>query len=173
MKRVAGCRIAPGQAQSCIRPAGAVAEWLRSGLQSRVHRFDSGPRLQPRPGVPLPIPTRAPTAQPPNFQTPPPAPHRGQIIGQHQQTQGKHPKANDGEKAKDAAKQQQHTDPKTQPARIAAHGMPNSLIIVLRHGLALPNAARSGLAAGNGGKNAGNPPACHESFRPMAALPRI
>ena len=26
--------------------AGAVAEWLRSGLQSRVHRFDSGPRLQ-------------------------------------------------------------------------------------------------------------------------------
>ncbi len=30
-------------------PAGAVAEWLRSGLQSRVHRFDSGPRLQPLP----------------------------------------------------------------------------------------------------------------------------
>ena len=26
---------------------GAVAEWLRSGLQSRLHRFDSGPRLQP------------------------------------------------------------------------------------------------------------------------------
>ncbi len=25
---------------------GAVAEWLRSGLQNRVHRFDSGPRLQ-------------------------------------------------------------------------------------------------------------------------------
>jgi hypothetical protein len=25
---------------------GAVAEWLRSGLQSRVHRFESGPRLQ-------------------------------------------------------------------------------------------------------------------------------
>ena len=25
---------------------GAVAEWLRSGLQSRLHRFDSGPRLQ-------------------------------------------------------------------------------------------------------------------------------
>jgi hypothetical protein len=24
---------------------GAVAEWLRSGLQSRVHRFDSGRRL--------------------------------------------------------------------------------------------------------------------------------
>ena len=27
------------------RPPGAVAEWLRSGLQSRVHRFDSGRRL--------------------------------------------------------------------------------------------------------------------------------
>ncbi len=26
--------------------AGQVAEWLRSGLQSRVHRFDSGPGLQ-------------------------------------------------------------------------------------------------------------------------------
>ena len=25
---------------------GAVAEWLRSGLQSREHRFESGPRLQ-------------------------------------------------------------------------------------------------------------------------------
>src|SRR5215213_6549226 len=25
---------------------GAVAEWLRSGLQSRVHRFDSGRRLE-------------------------------------------------------------------------------------------------------------------------------
>jgi hypothetical protein len=24
---------------------GAMAEWLRSGLQSRVHRFDSGWRL--------------------------------------------------------------------------------------------------------------------------------
>jgi hypothetical protein len=28
----------------CAAP-GAVAEWLRSGLQSRVHRFDSGRRL--------------------------------------------------------------------------------------------------------------------------------
>ena len=26
---------------------GAVAEWLRSGLQSRLHRFDSGRRLSP------------------------------------------------------------------------------------------------------------------------------
>ena len=25
---------------------GQVAEWLRSGLQSREHRFESGPRLQ-------------------------------------------------------------------------------------------------------------------------------
>jgi hypothetical protein len=34
------------------RPTGDVAEWLRSGLQSRLHRFDSGRRLliagQPR-----------------------------------------------------------------------------------------------------------------------------
>jgi hypothetical protein len=30
-----------------MRPAlGAVAEWLRSGLQSRLHRFDSGRRLE-------------------------------------------------------------------------------------------------------------------------------
>jgi hypothetical protein len=31
-----------------VRPKtiGAVAERLRSGLQSREHRFDSGPRLQ-------------------------------------------------------------------------------------------------------------------------------
>ena len=28
-----------------------MAEWLRSGLQSRVHRFDSGPRLQARSGL--------------------------------------------------------------------------------------------------------------------------
>ena len=27
-------------------PAGGVAEWLCSGLQSRVRRFDSDPRLQ-------------------------------------------------------------------------------------------------------------------------------
>jgi hypothetical protein len=26
-------------------PDGALAEWLRSGLQSRLHRFDSGRRL--------------------------------------------------------------------------------------------------------------------------------
>ena len=25
---------------------GALAEWLRSGLQSRLHRFDSGRRLR-------------------------------------------------------------------------------------------------------------------------------
>ena len=30
------------------RSPGAVAEWLRSGLQSRVHRFDSGRRLDAR-----------------------------------------------------------------------------------------------------------------------------
>ena len=29
---------------------GAVAEWLRSGLQSRVHQFDSGRRLSPARG---------------------------------------------------------------------------------------------------------------------------
>src|SRR3954468_21176658 len=28
-----------------VARSGAVAEWLRSGLQSRVHRFDSGRRL--------------------------------------------------------------------------------------------------------------------------------
>lgn len=28
-----------------VNADGAVAEWLRSGLQSREHRFDSGPRL--------------------------------------------------------------------------------------------------------------------------------
>src|SRR3954468_6189702 len=30
---------------------GAVAEWLRSGLQSRLHRFDSGRRLALQSGV--------------------------------------------------------------------------------------------------------------------------
>src|SRR5687767_13114061 len=39
-----GCRLRP---RMCAAP-GAVAEWLRSGLQSRVHRFDSGPRLLTR-----------------------------------------------------------------------------------------------------------------------------
>src|SRR5687767_9263926 len=33
-----------GPLRSSAHP-GAVAEWLRSGLQSRVHRFDSGRRL--------------------------------------------------------------------------------------------------------------------------------
>jgi hypothetical protein len=34
-----------------MRFSGAVAEWLRSGLQSRVYRFDSDPRLQNYSGV--------------------------------------------------------------------------------------------------------------------------
>src|SRR3954471_18929961 len=34
-----------GWTRMCAAPPGAVAEWLRSGLQSRVHRFDSGRRL--------------------------------------------------------------------------------------------------------------------------------
>jgi diketogulonate reductase-like aldo/keto reductase len=33
------------RALRCLPHPGAVAEWLRSGLQSRVHRFDSGRRL--------------------------------------------------------------------------------------------------------------------------------
>ena len=40
---------------------GAVAEWLRSGLQSRLHRFDSGRRLPAKPRTPEPAkqgPTR-------------------------------------------------------------------------------------------------------------------
>jgi hypothetical protein len=32
-------------AGATLRNPGDVAEWLRSGLQSRVHRFDSGRRL--------------------------------------------------------------------------------------------------------------------------------
>ncbi len=130
-------------------------------------RFRSAPPAPP-PKL-LPVPACAPTAQPPNLQAPPPSPHQGQIIGQHQQAQGKHPESNDREKAKDAAKQQQHADAKTQPARIAAHGMPNSLIIVLRHGFALPNTARTGFSAGHQGKNAGNLSVCHESSRAPTA----
>ena len=46
-----GCDVSPQmQTYPCFYGAtknfGAVAEWLRSGLQSREHRFDSGPRLQ-------------------------------------------------------------------------------------------------------------------------------
>jgi hypothetical protein len=46
------------------RPNGDVAEWLRSGLQSRLHRFDSGRRLTascPR-GAPFPYPNASCTA---------------------------------------------------------------------------------------------------------------
>src|SRR4051794_31916238 len=35
----------PGNASDTLLRRGDVAEWLRSGLQSRVHRFDSGRRL--------------------------------------------------------------------------------------------------------------------------------
>src|SRR4051795_12684882 len=34
-----------GRASTLRSLSGAVAEWLRSGLQSRAHRFDSGRRL--------------------------------------------------------------------------------------------------------------------------------
>jgi hypothetical protein len=40
--RDAGCA---GRRATMLPPSGAVAEWLRSGLQSRSHRFDSGRRL--------------------------------------------------------------------------------------------------------------------------------
>src|SRR6476619_4595643 len=33
---------------ACTAVPGDVAEWLRSGLQSRLHRFDSGRRLGTR-----------------------------------------------------------------------------------------------------------------------------
>ena len=43
------CAIQPDliQAYRCLNgePHGQVAEWLRTGLQSRVHRFESGPGL--------------------------------------------------------------------------------------------------------------------------------
>src|SRR4051794_11721622 len=39
-----------------MRPPGAVAEWLRSGLQSRLHQFDSGRRLCSRLDKPAQIP---------------------------------------------------------------------------------------------------------------------
>ncbi len=39
-----------GYAAVCpAQRSGAVAEWLRSGLQNRAHRFNSGQRLQARP----------------------------------------------------------------------------------------------------------------------------
>ena len=38
-------RARPPRADTLI-PLGALAEWLRSGLQSRLHRFDSGGRLR-------------------------------------------------------------------------------------------------------------------------------
>src|SRR4029079_6163320 len=39
-------RIATGTRTRYTAPRGDVAEWLRSGLQIRAHRFDSGRRLQ-------------------------------------------------------------------------------------------------------------------------------
>jgi hypothetical protein len=39
------CAHAMGLAADTMRDRGDVAEWLRSGLQSRLHRFDSGRRL--------------------------------------------------------------------------------------------------------------------------------
>src|SRR3954462_12194535 len=41
-----------GARLGCSR-SGAVVEWLGSGLQSRVHRFDSGRRLWFEPRIPL------------------------------------------------------------------------------------------------------------------------
>ena len=41
-----------------LAPRGDVAEWLRSGLQSRLHRFDSGRRLWTARDLMHPIPTR-------------------------------------------------------------------------------------------------------------------
>ena len=40
---------------------GGVAEWLGSGLQSRVRRFESGPRLRSTRGRALTGPPRVPT----------------------------------------------------------------------------------------------------------------
>ena len=37
-----------GREPMLMDPLGAMAEWLRSGLQSRLHRFDSGRRLRSR-----------------------------------------------------------------------------------------------------------------------------
>ena len=79
----------------------------------------------------------APTAQPPDFRPPAPSAHRRQIIGQDQQPQGNHPESKDGEKTENAAQDEQRSDAKPQPTRIAAHGMLNALIIVSRHGPAL------------------------------------
>jgi hypothetical protein len=42
-----------GPTRRYARTPGAVAEWLRSGLQSRVHRFNSGRRLQSEPAMPV------------------------------------------------------------------------------------------------------------------------
>src|SRR6188472_2076573 len=39
------------RAPDTIDGPGDVAEWLRSGLQSRVHRFDSGRRLRKMPAA--------------------------------------------------------------------------------------------------------------------------
>ena len=40
-------RLSPRRASYIATNGGVVAEWLRSGLQIRVRRFDSGRRLQP------------------------------------------------------------------------------------------------------------------------------
>src|SRR3954453_2512923 len=42
----------PGNASDTLLRRGDVAEWLRSGLQSRVRRFDSGRRLSLGAGIP-------------------------------------------------------------------------------------------------------------------------
>ena len=119
------------------RSYGAVAEWLRSGLQSREHRFDSGPRLHPLfPPHQAQIPVLSagpPTSQPPNLEPPTPAPHRGQIIGEDQQAKGQHPKTQDGKEAKNTPKEQQRADNQAQPPGITADGMLHSLVVVFRH----------------------------------------
>src|SRR5437762_1777287 len=52
----------PSEGSLRLTRSGAVAEWLRSGLQSRSHRFDSGRRLSTRasaPGLQVPAPALA------------------------------------------------------------------------------------------------------------------
>jgi len=82
-----------------------------------------------------------------DFQAAAPAADKGYIIRQHQQTQGKHPKAQDGKETKHAAQNQQ--DPNGQPdgGRITTHRMLYSPEIILRHGPAYHELSQTGQEA--------------------------
>ena len=97
------------------------ASSLRASAPRAGNRGDHRVRRRSIPSIAAPHPPPSAAFRPPQFETPPPAPHGREFVGKHEDAERYHPEAEHRQKPEHTEEDERHPDDDAQPAR-ARHG---------------------------------------------------